>query len=203
MGFIAAVLLPVFSPPGTFLVAGLFAVPFLVSFTIDWLVVSGIHKWNTLPNVASEKNTAPDHKLRKFWRASLRGLITNWLPLTSRVAVVALLAIWLLDNIPGLIDQWGGWSSELVSQAAVPGVWVGLMLFLTSVGLIFLVFGAAGRLAALFVLIGMGIFQSYAGLGLLEILMLVGASILMYLGTGPYSVWVPEERIIARRIGEP
>jgi uncharacterized protein (TIRG00374 family) len=41
MGFIAVLLWPVISPPGTHLAAVLFAAPFLTSFTLDWLAVSG------------------------------------------------------------------------------------------------------------------------------------------------------------------
>lgn len=41
MGFIAVVLFPVFTPPGTFLVATIFMIPLLVGFARDWLVVSG------------------------------------------------------------------------------------------------------------------------------------------------------------------
>jgi CDP-diacylglycerol--glycerol-3-phosphate 3-phosphatidyltransferase len=41
MGFMGAVLLPVFSPAFTSLAAIFFAAPFLINFAYDWLVVSG------------------------------------------------------------------------------------------------------------------------------------------------------------------
>ena len=41
MGLIAVVMWPIFSPPGTYLAATLFALPFLIGFTRDWLTVSG------------------------------------------------------------------------------------------------------------------------------------------------------------------
>ena len=41
MGFMGAVLLPVFSPAFTSLVAIFFAAPFLINFAYDWLVASG------------------------------------------------------------------------------------------------------------------------------------------------------------------
>jgi CDP-diacylglycerol--glycerol-3-phosphate 3-phosphatidyltransferase len=41
VGFVSAVLWPVFSPPMTTLVGILFGIPTLLSFTRDWLVVSG------------------------------------------------------------------------------------------------------------------------------------------------------------------
>ena len=41
VGFVSAVLWPVFSPPSTTIVGILFGIPTLVSFTRDWLAVSG------------------------------------------------------------------------------------------------------------------------------------------------------------------
>jgi CDP-diacylglycerol--glycerol-3-phosphate 3-phosphatidyltransferase len=202
MGFIVAMLAPVFSPPGTYLVAGLFAAPFLVGFAFDWLTVSGVIRTKILQQEGT--NLVSDEGLEGIntWRVARRELLARWLPLISRGGVVVLLVIWLLSNTPKVIAQWGSWSSDLASITSSPGMWLGLMLFLTGAGLIFLVLGAAGRLAALFVLFGIGIFQNYAKLGWIEIVLLVGATVLVYLGTGPYSLWVPEDEIIARRIGE-
>jgi CDP-diacylglycerol--glycerol-3-phosphate 3-phosphatidyltransferase len=202
MGFIAVVLLPIFSPPGTFLVAGMVAAPFLVGFFYDWLNVSGVLRINTHPQVGTSPNVMTGLGGVNTWRITMRELVGRWLPLVSRTGVVALLAVWLLNNIPWVIDQWGDWSSDLTSVDAYPGIWLGLMLFLAGVGLVSLALGAAGRLAALFVLLGIGIFQNFTSLGWVEIVLLVGATILMYLGTGPYSIWAPEDRIIAKRFGE-
>ena len=41
MGFMAVVMWPVFSPPFTYLAATLFAIPFLIGFARDWLMISG------------------------------------------------------------------------------------------------------------------------------------------------------------------
>ncbi len=53
MGFIGVILWPVFSPPGTYFAASLFALPFLIGFGRDWLYVSGILKPG---NLRSRKN---------------------------------------------------------------------------------------------------------------------------------------------------
>lgn len=45
VGFVSAVLWPVFSPPTTTIVGLLFGIPTLLSFTYDWLVVSGRLGW--------------------------------------------------------------------------------------------------------------------------------------------------------------
>ena len=39
MGFLAVMLWPIFSPPGTYIAAALFGLPFLISFLFDWLFV--------------------------------------------------------------------------------------------------------------------------------------------------------------------
>ena len=41
MGFLGVVLLPVYSPPGTWVAAAAMMTPFLISFAFDWLTVSG------------------------------------------------------------------------------------------------------------------------------------------------------------------
>ncbi|MBE0408200.1 MAG: CDP-alcohol phosphatidyltransferase family protein, partial [Anaerolineales bacterium] len=41
MGLIAVLLLPIFSPPGTFWAASLFALPFIIGFLFDWAMVIG------------------------------------------------------------------------------------------------------------------------------------------------------------------
>jgi CDP-diacylglycerol--glycerol-3-phosphate 3-phosphatidyltransferase len=202
MGFIGAVLLPIFSPPSTYLVAGLFAAPFLVGFTFDWLYVSGVIRGNNLQPSETKLGAVKGLDEIKTWRITMQDLMGRWLPLISRSGMVVLLAIWLLNIVPRVFDQWGSWSSNLDFSAADPRMWLGLMLFLAGIGLVSLALGAAGRLAALFVLFGIGIFQNFANLGWMEVFLLVGATLLMYLGTGPYSLWSPEERIIAKRIGE-
>jgi CDP-diacylglycerol--glycerol-3-phosphate 3-phosphatidyltransferase len=202
MGFIAAVLLPIFSPPSTFLVAGLFAAPFLVGFFYDWLIVSGVLSLNTHAEDGTSLKIGVGLEVNIPWRLGVRSLVSKWLPFISRIAMVVLLITWLTSNIPGFINQWGSWSNYLPPISPFPRLWLGLMMLLTATGLVFLFLGAAGRLAALLILFGIGIFQSFAVLGWIEIFLLVGATILMYLGTGPYSLWAPEERIIAKRLGE-
>ena len=91
---------------------------------------------------------------------------------------------------------------QLNTALSFPELWLGSAFLLFVIGLVLIALGAAGRLAALLILFGLGLFQYYSDLGLLEIVMLVGATALLYLGTGPYSLWVPEKQIIAKRIGE-
>jgi CDP-diacylglycerol--glycerol-3-phosphate 3-phosphatidyltransferase len=193
MGFIAVLLLPVFSPPGTHLAAAMFALPFLAGFLLDWLAVSG--RRVNLPG----------------WKPS------RWLPLGLRIAVTVLVIVWLSQIYSGRtsLTAVGGpslrvGSGEIARKLTVntallalpgnsPATW---MLVLASAGAALVAFGAAGRLASLGVLFSIGISQQFGNLGALQIWLIVAATAIFYLGTGPYSLWVPEKTVLIRRPGE-
>jgi hypothetical protein len=69
--------------------------------------------------------------------------------------------------------------------------------------LILIAVGVAGRAAALFVLFGLGMYLEFFSLDLFEVGLVFAAVGLFYLGTGPYSLWIPERKIITQRLGEP
>jgi CDP-diacylglycerol--glycerol-3-phosphate 3-phosphatidyltransferase len=72
MGFLAVVLLPVFTPPATHVAAALFGLPLLVGFARDWLSVSGWWK----PAAPRPEST------------TLQRLASHWLPLGARLAML-------------------------------------------------------------------------------------------------------------------
>jgi CDP-diacylglycerol--glycerol-3-phosphate 3-phosphatidyltransferase len=183
MGFIAVVLFPVFSPPGTSLVAALFALPFLVGFVLDWMAVSGAGLRSV--NGSILENSKIRDRDKRFSMPLSRG-VTKWIPVAVRFLVVLLLAAWLVEN----------------STLYFPNLWLGSAILLLLIGLVLIALGAAGRLAALLVLFGIGLFQFFSSLGIMEIGMLIGATALLYSGTGPFSLWEPEKGIISKRIGE-
>lgn len=76
MGFIGVVLLPIFSPPATWIAAAAFIMPFLVVFVRDWFLVTG------------ELN--PDST--RYRAAALRAeqFFLHWLPALLRVVVLVL-----------------------------------------------------------------------------------------------------------------
>ncbi len=75
MGFLFFILMPVFTPPGTYIAAAMFALPFLIGFGIDWLAVCGVRF------------------AHRSLQARLRAFSTNQLPLLLRfLAVVLILA---------------------------------------------------------------------------------------------------------------
>lgn len=202
MGFIAVVLFPVFSPPGTALVALLFALPFLVGFTRDWLTASGVIKSGIhLPNAAITGSAAGLRISLGLWQSG-KHLLIKWMPVALRIFLVFFLAFWMQKNLSGIMVQG---INDLFSQSGIissSNPWLGLVFLLAVVGLIMTALGAAGRIAALLVIFAAGIFQQFFGLSLSEVLIVVSATALFYLGTGPFSLWMPERGIITKRIGE-
>jgi CDP-diacylglycerol--glycerol-3-phosphate 3-phosphatidyltransferase len=202
MGFVAVVLYPLFSPPGTTLAAALFAVPFLVGFTIDWLEVNGMKPSHFLLYESRLSSMAGRIQADRRSRWKIKKILTKWFPLGLRISLVILLGIWVERNLFGLFSQQYFTAANLIADSAPPFLWLGLLLLFIVIGIFMIAIGAAGRIAALVVLFGVGIYLNYFGLNLTEALLVVGAAAILYSGTGPYSVWMPERGIISRRLGE-
>jgi CDP-diacylglycerol--glycerol-3-phosphate 3-phosphatidyltransferase len=174
MGLNAAVLWPIFSPPGTWIVATLFMIPFLAGFTRDWLVVSG----GVDPTSARYART-----LRRTVEAT-----TGWLPLGLRI-VVAVVAGWL-----GIGHLFTALRAEAPWQLGA-----GAIVFATAV---LISLGILGRLASLTMLVTIGLTMTGSRLDVTTIVMMIGASLLLLLGTGRFSIWKPEDDFLSRRYGE-
>lgn len=200
MGFAAVMLFPVFSPPGTYLAAALFAIPFLIGFFLDWLTISGFSASNIARQIFVQEKSS---QIKKSSGSTDYGsLLRKWLPLFVRMVLAVLLIIWLFQNAHLLFASP---DSTMISQSLAdlsPAIWTGLLLLLICGGLVLVTLGAAGRAAALLILFGLGLFLEVFQLGLLEILIVFAATGLFYLGTGAYSIWIPEVKIITRRLGE-
>lgn len=81
MGLLAVMLWPIFTPPGTHIAASLFALPFLVGFTKDWLYVTGAIQ----PGFSA--------------KSGLQKAILGWLPVGLRLAVLGLVLPTLLGGL--------------------------------------------------------------------------------------------------------
>lgn len=160
MCFIAALLLPVFSPPGTYLVAAVFALPFLAGFARDWLSVSGFLRTRS-------GGGSPQLKA-----------LSGGLPVLLRLLAVPL----FLGTLAGM-------------DASLPVLLGGLIVLLV-------LLGAAGRVSAIAGLVLLGLQQAAAGPTLVQELLILVYTGLLFLGTGPLSLWKPEEMLIYRRLGE-
>ncbi|HEY5571471.1 MAG TPA: CDP-alcohol phosphatidyltransferase family protein [Anaerolineales bacterium] len=186
MGFLAVMLWPLFSPPGTYLAATLFALPFLLGFVRDWLCVSGVIK-QPGADVTEESQSFP------------RRVLDAWLPLLLRISVVALVVLTWTQRLPTYTGMIPGSSLSRLSSLH----WAVLVTILLAVGgSLLLAFGAAGRFATVAILFSVGLHQRLSNLTALDILIIIAATALFFLGTGAYSLWKPEDRFIQYRLGE-
>jgi CDP-diacylglycerol--glycerol-3-phosphate 3-phosphatidyltransferase len=184
MGFLAVALLPVFSPPSTYLAGTLFAIPFLTGFARDWLLTSG----------ALEPDSGQPQKGDPRIAASGWVFLEQWLPLTLRAAAVSLTAVALGSKLKIYAGMLGG--------SAPAGLGLLLILLVQLIGLALITLGAAGRMAALAVLFSIGIQQRFSPLAFMDVALIIVTIALFFLGTGPFSLWKPEDKIIRKRLGE-
>jgi CDP-diacylglycerol--glycerol-3-phosphate 3-phosphatidyltransferase len=184
MGFLAVALLPVFSPPTTYLAGTLFAVPFLTGFARDWLLASG----------ALESGPRRPRRDDLGIVSSRWGFLDQWTPLTLRAAAVSLTAVALGSKLKIYAGLLGG--------DAPAGLSLLLILLVQMIGLALITLGAAGRMAALAILFSVGIQQRFSPLAFIDVSLIVVTTALFFLGTGPYSLWKPEDKIIRKRFGE-
>jgi CDP-diacylglycerol---glycerol-3-phosphate 3-phosphatidyltransferase len=182
MGFLSTMLWPVFTPPGTTVAAFVFAFPFLVGFTLDWFVVSGLLRQNH----AQQPGTA-------------YAFLITYAPITLRLAVLVVLSTLIGIQIGNYLDQ----SVQSIASVSTPNATVeAIQLGFEILVLFLLVFGAAGRIAAIAGLLLLGIHQIYTGLILAQYILIFVYVAILYLGTGKYSMWKPEDSLIFKQAGQ-
>lgn len=183
MGFLMVLLWPLFSPPGTVVAAYLFAAPFLLNFTRDWLTVSGVVR----PNPAQR-------------RLGLPATLIRWLPLVLRLVVVL-----------GLGEVLVLWSAAFQPLAAelgrlgvrLPVVFLALLLFLTAVVVFCIAIGAMTRTMGILAICLGGFYLQAGVFDLLPgLLIALSGALLLFLGGGAFSAWTPEQVLLERRAGE-
>lgn len=186
MGFLSVVLWPVFTPPATTLAAVLFAVPLIISFGRDWLVTSGM-----LP----EKS----QRYRRT-RHIAKALLERWLPVAARL-LGGVAALSILQREMPTFAGWLPYADGLGIERPDLLVWVAVLL--SAIALCLFVAGIIGRLAALFLIIlaawdilAVGFLWPSNGL------LLGCAIIVLQAGSGAFSLWQPEEKLLRRRAGE-
>ena len=111
----------------------------------------------------------------------------RWLPLGLRLAV----AVILIGQLAGVVGSPGAIPPYDLAATAIE---VPVMMLL--------LLGAAGRIAAIAGLVAVGFHQMAAPLSALPLVLAWLYGALLYLGTGAFSVWKPEDRLIYRRAGE-
>ena len=177
MGFMAVMLWPLFSPPGIRLAAACFALPFLAGFTRDWLTASGMLRGQ--PGAAAQR--------------------IPWLTLALRFAAVLLgvgqlvLSVQQFSSLAQQLDATGApWSEWAV------WLWIGLQAAVTGM----IAAGALGRVSAGAGLVLLGLAQLIQPLGVQQVLLIPIYIGVLFTGTGPCSLWTPEEYFIHHRAGE-
>jgi CDP-diacylglycerol--glycerol-3-phosphate 3-phosphatidyltransferase len=176
-GFTFVLLWPLVKPPGTLWAASFWALPFLGGFLLDWLVVSGVLK--------------PDYG------ASISGFTrfgTTWLPIFFRLSAVMLLSYGLLLNLMNdySVPYLNPWQYFLANNL----YWLQVVVVLA------LALGIAVRSFSLAGLFLLGLLQISTPLDLAQRILIYVYISLVFLGSGAYSFWRPEDRLIEHRIGE-
>lgn len=186
MGFMSVVLWPVVPAAMTQLAGSVFFAASAASFIRDWLVVSG-----AIDPASTRYRHAQQTAVR--W-------LTERLPLLWRLAVVAGLGSILAAAQPTF--QPATWQALLESwPIPAPGFWAALLAGLTLAGLFAMMFGTAGRVAGIVLYLPLGFDIATRGLLWDNGAALVGVTMIVLFGTGPLSLWRPEERVIGRPPG--
>jgi CDP-diacylglycerol--glycerol-3-phosphate 3-phosphatidyltransferase len=175
MGFLVAVLWPLFYPPVTTLAGFAFMLPALVGFVVDWLIVSG----------RIDRQAEP---VDRFFRRLAHFSYSTLQP-ALRVAVPLMLAVSVgQTGLPLLPATGANWSNEMMAG----GMLLAVLLVLL---------GIAGRAACLMLIGLLGWY--YSGRSLLPVDYVLFCSVvwLMLLGTGRFSLWQADDHWINRYDG--
>lgn len=184
MGFMSVVLWPVVPSAMTQLAGSVFFAASAASFIRDWLVVSGAI------NPASARYRAGQQTAVRW--------LTERLPLVWRLLTSVGLGSILLAASPtlrpatwqGLLETW---------PVPAPGLWATILALLAVAGLVCIAFGVAGRTAGIVLYLPLGFDIATRGLLWDNGMALVGVTLIVLFGTGPFSLWRPESRLIGRR----
>jgi CDP-diacylglycerol---glycerol-3-phosphate 3-phosphatidyltransferase len=182
MGFVFVLLWPFFDPPGTYHAAAIFSLPFLVGFLRDWLVVSG--------TISGEFFISLE---------AIKLFSVRWLPLVFRIAGVGLMLPVMLRGWSDLLTGVGYFSSR---AANFPDTLTLILVILELVVFLGLLLGTAGRIVAIAGLVLLGFLQMAVPLSPVQISLAWIYGAILYLGTGLFSAWKPEDTFIYRRAGE-
>lgn len=180
MGFLSVMLWPIVSQPATVVAGVIFLLPFAVSFTRDWLVVSGA--------IDSESRAYAD------LREAFRSVALGWLPLLARGLIVGSLGEMALS----FLSDPQAWISRQLFPPLM--AWIFMVVQIAAAAL--LGFGILGRTASLLALVPVGLTIAAAGLNPQRGAALIGLLLVLILGSGKLSLWAPEDGWFRRRAGE-
>ena len=166
MGFMFVMLFPLFGPPGTYVAAAAFGLPFLVGFLWDWFQVSGA--------ISPERSAS----IRALWKRLSRPI-----PYLLRLTCVMLAIPYISRHLADPALQTLGWAEAIMT--------------------LLLALGILPRAAGIAAVILVGVNQNLAPLSLDQYFLAVAYIWTIFAGTGAYSLWPMEDRLIFNRIGDP
>ncbi len=184
MGMMTVVLWPIVPAPMSQLAALIIAIPVLLGFWRDWLFASG-------------RLTSDNPQYRRA-RDFLVALFGRWLPLLWRLALPVAMFRIVSGSEPwsqpaawvAIIDSWGVPGAEVLASLAVITAVLGSLLA---------VLGIAARLAVIPLLFPIGFDISTLGLTWINGIALASALGIALFGSGPYSLWHPENALLVPR----
>lgn len=181
VGFLAVVLLPLVEPPTTTVAGVVFASMFFVSFLRDGLLATGTM-------------SVTDPRYRR-WQEGIQRWLFQRAPVVLRAVLGGTVTLLLARVLTG---GYSGWSVVYYQSSLGPALAAG-WLFVTIVTSTLIVLGAAGRLATLGTLSSICAHVVLNGFGDLTALLLITTLLLLFLGTGTYSLCRPEDRYLVPR----
>lgn len=124
------------------------------------------------------------------------GFIHNWLPVGLRVLAILLV-------VPPAVSKFLAYGTQVAQfemwGVPAPAISVLVAGVIELLAVIAFVLGAAGRVAALGLASVMVVAMLTAGMNPLNALVLLSAIGIIVLGTGRFSVWMPERTLLAER----
>ena len=124
---------------------------------------------------------------------SLRKVTPAWLLTVLRLTLVALVAKPALSKFVTYSSSVAFFDAYGIPSPAMMVIVAGIIEL---AAVVMLLFGIGGRLAALFLIPVMIVAILYVGLDWKNIVVLIGSSVILVLGTGSYSLWQPTDRLL-------
>ncbi|WP_458187305.1 DoxX family protein [Haladaptatus sp. NG-WS-4] len=121
--------------------------------------------------------------------------LRRWLPLVLRALVVVIVAIPAITKFADYAGQVDFFTSLGIPA---PGVMVLVVGVVEVASVVMLALGVAGRVAALALTVVMLVAIVTDGANPLNVTVLLASLGILSLGTGPYSLWQPEDRYVTQ-----
>ena len=186
IGFLSAALWPIIPPPLALLTGSVFAVPFLISFGRDALVVGGF------VDIASPRYLA--------LRSAALALATRWTPPLLRIALVVVVGPMTWEALSDLPARSMAFAQAGVANSVVVAT---VLASFQGLALVFTTIGFLGRMGALLLFTALGLTMVALGVTAPELAGGGLAAGLLMRGTGAASAWGPEGEYISKRRGGP